>query len=408
MNQEELGEKYSSDGYIPSKLIGYGQFSLVFHPPLPAPDRCLSPELSVAIRKNPSAFVSLVTTQGQYESKIRASTKLLRQLSAQKPSLSKSIVFPFPFSNNEDFLLLEDSDIQTLVQNHHAVRKKVEYEKLWEGKSLVQLIYPYAGKPLEQFYKNPVNTPSWTDFFQAMSEIARFVADLHQEGYVHGDLSPNNLLYEQNGRVAVVDWNMLTTAENFLQQRKGRRRVGCWSPEHFSLTTSRMKQLDPDQHWLIYAEELQKYIDRLLHFSFSNKLSSEETSIRKYFEPYTANREHPAFHAMYDEMKTLMQAQPSLIARYHDIRYLMDTIAKCVCSIFQGRSEAQQNRYNLFIALYLVQNLPDRKVYLTDPDALFDRLLFILESCQTSEREEKQLPGSVPQEEALLKLLQTK
>ena len=373
-----------------STLIGYGLFSLVFRPPILFPDRSRFHDTAETIHKDPYGFVGLVTTRGHYENQIRKTTRLLKGLASKNSQFSGRIVFPVPLVGNEDYLVLQNADVQKLMEAHHAVRKKVEYEKSWEGRDLVQLIYPYAGKPLEQFCKKPKNAPNWPDFFRAMTEIGRFVFALHEEGYVHGDLSPNNLLYLQsdpmNAKVTVVDWNMLSPAVDFLQQEKGLSRVGCWSPEHFSLTTTRRVNTEEDCHWVIYAEEMRRYIERLLDFSFSNE-SKAGVAVRDYFAPYTNEQANPVFQAMYKDLEDLSLSDPAAIGKYHDIRYLIDTIAKCVAGIFPNRTQSQQKQYNFFISLYLAQNLPDRKLYLENPSELAKRLSLILDSCQNADEE---------------------
>ena len=401
-------EKY--DRQNDPQLIGYGLFSLVFRPPFALPDPYLSPDLRDAIEREPYRFIGLVTTHKHYRRKIRQSTELLKQLSLKHPDFSRLVVLPCALAH-EDFCVLSDACVQELVEKYHAVRKKVEYEETWKQEQLIQMIYPYAGIPLAQFCKKPQGAPTWEKFCQGMVDIAAFLLSLHNEGYVHGDPSPNNLLYEQtdgkNGTFTIVDWNMLGKAESFLEHRKGYKRVGCWSPEHFSLTTVRLKEVEEDHHWMIYAEEMRKYMERLLNFSFSSGSSKGEKAIREYLGPHTGD--HAAFQAMYADLKILARTNPSAIGKYHDIRYFMDTIAKCVSYIFPNRTATQQNQYNFFISLCLVQNLPERKVYLDDPDRLANRLLVILQACQNAERErvpshESIHPG-LEAEQSLLNLL---
>jgi serine/threonine protein kinase len=223
-----------------------------------------------------------------------------------------------------------------------------------------------------------------------MADITSALTALHDGGYVHGDLSPNNLLYDQTdrkGKFTIVDWSMLCPAEQFLKKTKGHTRVGCWSPEHFSLTTSRLKTVETDHRWLIYSQEMQNYIKRLLDFSFSTESKSGRESIREYFTPYISQPDSLPFQGMYEELKTLAAIDPSSIGMYHDIRYLMDTIAKIVSCGFPDRTEAQQNRYDAFLALSLVQNLPDRTIYLQSPNRLIRRLSLVLRACENVERE---------------------
>jgi len=391
-----------------SKLIGYGVFALVFHPPFLLPNEQSFSTLSKQIEENPDGYVGFITTADHYHDELQKSTELLKRLCGTVSGLSNFTVFPMCDSADFKPLSLRSREVGELVERFHAVRKKVEYEGTWKDKSLIQLIYPYAGKPLAAFYKKRQNSPGWPAFFQAMSDIVQLLTALHERGYVHGDLSPNNLLFDQNGqrKFTIVDWSMLCSAEHFLKQAKGASRVGCWSPEHFSLTSSRLKDFEEDRYWLIYAEEMQKYIQRLLDFSFANGSSPAAAAVREYFEPYLSQPEPSAFHAMYEELRVLAHTDPSAIGKYHDIRYLMDTIAKTVSHLFPDRTVSQQNHYNAFLALCLAQNLSDRIVYLKNPSRLIRRLSLILHSCATMEGELISLNDEAVSEATLMRLLQ--
>ncbi len=388
------------------------RFHWSFDPPFSFRIPGLFPNPADTIRKNPYDYVGLITNSDHYQNKIRKTTELVEALSSRDSRFSRLTVSSVPLSRNNDFLLLQNEQVENLVEKYHAVRKKVEYEGRWKDKNLGQVIYPYAGKPLAQLCKNPQNAPAWPHFFKGMSEIAHFLMGLHNQGYVHGDLSPNNLLYNGTGQrdseFTIVDWNLMSTAEDFLKQKKGRTRVGCWSPEHFSLTTTRLQDYENNRHWLIYSEEMAKYIERLLGFSFSAESSKGQTSLRKYFEPYSQETEHPVFQTMYKDLKILANEKPSAIGKYHDIRYFMDTIAKSVSGLFPNRTEAQQKQYNFFISLCLAQNLPDRKVYLETPDRLIHRLTLVLQACQKAEQKipmQENMRPKVPVEQSLLDLL---
>lgn len=375
-----------SDWKHQAKLIGYGQFSLVFRPPYRLPED----GLDESIKSNPSDFVGLITTEERYRDQILTTEQVLRELSSKRSELSNLIIMPVAPNRGDSCLPLGKEHVDELVAGYHAVRKKVEYEGTWKGKKLVQIVYPYAGKPLAALCKQP-KAVVWSDFFKGMVEIASFLEVLHGEGYVHGDLSPNNLLIKQlqngNAKFTIVDWNMLSVAEDFLQHKKGNTRVGCWSPEHFSLTTTRLQDFDENSRWMIYAEEMKKYVERLLEFSFTGGGENQPSkALREYFEPLTQESGNPVYAEMYSELKAFSHVKPSAVGKYHDLRYFMDTIAKCVSFMFSERNEAQQKEYNFFISLYLSQNLPQRRVYLEDPERLRSRLAMILESCENAER----------------------
>jgi serine/threonine protein kinase len=408
--QDALPELVSPNWQFECKLIGYGMFSLVFRPAFFMPNPQIF-DVPLQVLKDPAGFVGLICTQEHFEKKIRKSIEILKAVLFKDFRTLRPIFLPIELSGSQDSLLLRNEQVQTLMQTYHAVRKKVEYEKSWEDQPLVQAMFPYGGIPLAELEKKPERAPSWAHFFEGMCEVTSFLIHLHNEGYVHGDLSPNNLLYKETDdshfEFSIVDWTMLSEAREFLKHPKGRTRVGCWPPEHFALTTARLEDIESDRHWLIYADEMQKYITRSLEFSFSSQ-SDKAPELRRYFELFQDSKQ-TMFQTLYADLKNLAALNPLLIGKYHDIRYLMDTIAKCVASIFPNRTQEQQKQYNSFIALYLAQNLPDRKIYLENPDQLFHRLRMVLQNC--SNAESKSAPSSqkiqphVQAEETLLNLL---
>ena len=388
-----------------SKLTGYGVDSLAFHPPYFLPNPELLPDAARKIRENPRGFAGVITTMDHYEKEIRSGLDTLMTLIHLHPEFVNSTVLPCKTDSDSDFLQLQEDQIRELVKNHTAVKKKVEYEGTWKGRKLVQIVYPYAGEPLAYFYKQPQTGPSWSDFFRCFADISRFVGSLHAEGYVHGDLSPNNLLYDvhKNDRFIIVDWNKLCRAEDFLQQKKGSVRTGSWSPEHFSLTTERLNGAPQEAYFTIYAEEMRAYLQRMVDFmNFSHATHGRiQTLLGGYLDKSSA------MEAMYESLQVVARSQPAVIGFYHDARYFMDTIAKSVHNLFQQKLPEQQACYDGFIALCLVQNLPDRDIYLSDPVRLLDRLTLILEGCANAQNSDQSGPKSVRAEEEILMLLKS-
>ena len=374
----------SPDWQKGSKLIGYGIDSLGFHPPIFVPNNQTNPQLNLRIGRSPNAFVGLVTTQDHYQDVRSKTTKTLRELISRNPHLLRLTVLPELFSSGSDFLLLNEEQAQQLVEQYHAVRKRIEYEGTWKGKKLVYLIYPYGGLPLAKLCNQPQNAPGWSDLFTGLLEVTKYIRDLHQEDYVHGDLSPNNLLYDEDKpqTFTVIDWNMLCRAEDFLQHTKGTTRVGCWSPEHFSLTTVRLSEVEPAKHWHIYASEMQAYLQRMISFSGSSAIQQK---LREFFGQYLSG--FPVeYKNMYEHLRSLSRAVPSAVGKYHDLRYLADTIAKAIHSIYTDQTAHQKTAYNRFLAVMLSQNFPERVSDLENPDPLNEKLSILLHSCREAER----------------------
>lgn len=59
------------------------------------------------------------------------------------------------------------------------------------------------------------------DRVRLIRQAAEAVGHAHARGVVHGDLSPANLLYTEEGRVVVIDWGLATVADEPSPRRRG-------------------------------------------------------------------------------------------------------------------------------------------------------------------------------------------
>ena len=62
------------------------------------------------------------------------------------------------------------------------------------------------GQNLEQLCESA--RPAWREATRLMSRIARVVAFAHRRGVVHGDLTPRNILVDQDGDPRLIDFGM--------------------------------------------------------------------------------------------------------------------------------------------------------------------------------------------------------
>jgi hypothetical protein len=154
------------------------------------------------------------------------------------------------------------------------------------------------------------------------------------------------------------------------------KRVACWSPEHFALSSERADGFAPPELWQLYATETRAYLDRLL--DFTGKTGSGRDRIDAFFQTRLTDA---VLRRMFEELRHLASMQPAAIGKYHDLRYLTDTIARTVHRLFSRKPANQQFAYDFFVALALVQSLPERLPYLESPDLYFSRLTSILELC---------------------------
>ncbi len=54
---------------------------------------------------------------------------------------------------------------------------------------------------------------------QWLIQICEAVAASHQAGVIHGDLTPNNILLDDQGRIVITDFGFATNAQHLLTDR---------------------------------------------------------------------------------------------------------------------------------------------------------------------------------------------
>lgn len=100
--------------------------------------------------------------------------------------------------------------------NHPALRKSFELRKirkLFQIKELHILMEYVDGRTLEQM--GPLGTHGLLNLF---ARVAGGLESLHQAGYVHADMKPNNILVTTSGEVKIIDFGQ-SCPINFVKNR---------------------------------------------------------------------------------------------------------------------------------------------------------------------------------------------
>lgn len=91
--------------------------------------------------------------------------------------------------------------------NHHGVVKYLGWGQSPHGGPYLVCEY-VEGQPLTNVKPNDSSTS-----VQWLAQICEAVAAAHQAGVVHGDLTPNNILLDHNGRIVVTDFGFATYSQ---------------------------------------------------------------------------------------------------------------------------------------------------------------------------------------------------
>lgn len=175
-------------------LIGEGNYGCVFSPPL----ECNSK------RKYKGAVGKVFSSFPEYESESKISN-IIANLDPNNefslPLLDGCKVNSFKNSDGVDKCVLLSND--TIKHNHT---------------SYSQLIYKNGGRSLKQLLSIKGSVPKLKKIMKAMRPIFVGVKKLSDVGYVHQDIKPHNILYDNN-RLYLIDYGILSHAKNIYHKK---------------------------------------------------------------------------------------------------------------------------------------------------------------------------------------------
>lgn len=133
----------------------------------------------------------------------RSKIFLAKDLRTGKPAAVKVVVR----ESAEDDRFIEQVEVEHKICaaiDHKYLRKTYEIHrvrKLLTTREVMLVMEYFEGLTLAEARPNRLNT-----FLTVMERVAKGLQALHESGYVHSDLKPNNILLGQNGTMKIIDF----------------------------------------------------------------------------------------------------------------------------------------------------------------------------------------------------------
>jgi len=102
------------------------------------------------------------------------------------------------------------------ISNNYVLQGQEFYEE--KEKGTCYLVVDYSESL--SLYKYIQTNPGLYDFLGYVHKLAKAAGKLHQMGYVHYDIKPDNVLVFEDGYVKFMDMDSVIKKEDFLQERK--------------------------------------------------------------------------------------------------------------------------------------------------------------------------------------------
>jgi hypothetical protein len=148
------------------------------------------------------------------------------------------------------------------------------------------------GQNLEQLYETA--RPTWRQATRLMTAVARVIAFAHRRGIVHGDITPRNILIDQDGRPRMIDFGMARIRDAWQERVKtSGGTVGFLAPEvargdsHRSDARCDVFSLGATLYWLLTgvapfaAPTLEESIDRARRCDFDRDALAQTRAPRR-------------------------------------------------------------------------------------------------------------------------------
>ncbi len=99
------------------------------------------------------------------------------------------------------------------------------------GREFLAMLYVPGGKALDRAYPAPQSEASLAGLLKAGAEVARALAFVHEQGLVHGDVKPSNILVAPNGHAYLIDFDFAVRRGEVSRHSAEDDRSGFLPPE---------------------------------------------------------------------------------------------------------------------------------------------------------------------------------
>jgi serine/threonine protein kinase len=141
---------------------------------------------------------------------------------SRQPSLGRAValkLLPRKRSGDRRWVDQFRRSAQILAQISHPNIVPVYGVGTYAGREFLAMMFVPGGKSLDRAYPAPQSEAALAGLLKAAADVARALAFVHEQGLVHGDVKPSNLLVAPNGHAYLIDFDFAT-------KRGERRRTG--------------------------------------------------------------------------------------------------------------------------------------------------------------------------------------
>jgi serine/threonine protein kinase len=154
---------------------------------------------------------------------------------SRQPSLDRTVALKLlPRRRSADARWVEQfrRGARLLAQISHPNIVPVYGVGAYGGREFLAMMYVQGGKALDRAYPAPQSEAALAGLLKAAADVARALAFVHEQGLVHGDVKPSNVLVAPNGHSYLIDFDFaLRRGERRRHSRDDDRASGYLPPE---------------------------------------------------------------------------------------------------------------------------------------------------------------------------------
>jgi len=243
----------------------------------------------------------------------------------------------------EDHRVFEQTEIEYKVAqkiDHPYVRKCYKLRKIrsmFRVRELLLSMEYFDGKPLEE-----TETLSLGDVLLVFRMVAAGLSAMHQQGFIHCDIKPNNILINKNGAIKIIDLGQSCPIGTVKSRIQG-------TPDYIAPEQVRRKTLGPKtdvfnlgatMYWALTGKNAPTLIPKKTLLAVKSGLGSYEPS--KCVAPHELRRQLPIgiSKLVMDCIKQDPAERPSSMAE------VMSRLDLLIHSIFGSKIKANRNASN--------------------------------------------------------------